>query len=645
MLSLSLVAVTLSAIGLSCATPPLHSRNVVHEKRTSEPASWSRSRKLESDVVLPMRFGLKQSNVDRLEEFLMDVSHPESPNYGMHWTADQVADTFAPSTDTIDTVREWLHSAGFDSERVKLSASKGWLQLNASVAEVERLLEAEYHVYGHQSGAEHIACNSYSVPAHIQEHIEVILPTVNFDAKIAPRSEPTSVVNGAARQVGAPTPGTHVMTDGRHPKPVPPGSNSLSMCDQQITPDCLRALYNFHYTPVATYENSYGIVEYTPQAFLQSDLDLFFRNFSPSIEIKTPKLISIDGGVAQTTNQSFDLNGESNLDLQYGMALVASQQVTLYQTGDLVEGASFNNLLDALDASYCTFEGGDDPTQDGIYPDNQPGGFKGKESCGIAKPANVISTSYGSQEPDMTAAYQIRQCNEYGKLGMMGVTIVYSSGDNGVAGNGAMCIDPATGQESSNGTQFNPGFPVNCPFVTAVGATQINPGSTVNDPESACEQVIFSGGGFSNIFATPSYQKSHVQSFLKNHPPPYSAAQFNNSGKARGYPDLSANGANYVIAVEGQFSLVFGTSASAPVVGAMITAINDARIHIGKKPVGFINPTIYSPLFSIAFNDIRMGGNQGCGTPGFTSVEGWDPVTGLGTPKFDILKDLWLALP
>ena len=47
----------------------------------------------------------------------------------------------------------------------------------------------------------------------------------------------------------------------------------------------------------------------------------------------------------------------------------------------------------------------------------------------------------------MTAAYQIRQCNEYGKLGMMGVTILYSSGDNGVAGFGGLCIDPATGEK------------------------------------------------------------------------------------------------------------------------------------------------------------------------------------------------------
>jgi hypothetical protein len=41
--------------------------------------------------------------------------------------------------------------------------------------------------------------------------------------------------------------------------------------------------------------------------------------------------------------------------------LVYPQKVTLYQVGDLVEGASFNNFLDAIDGSYCTSGGGDDP--------------------------------------------------------------------------------------------------------------------------------------------------------------------------------------------------------------------------------------------------------------------------------------------
>lgn len=35
------------------------------------------------------------------------------------------------------------------------------------------------------------------------------------------------------------------------------------------------------------------------------------------------------------------------------MALVAPNPVTLYQVGDLTEGASFNNFLDALDSSFC----------------------------------------------------------------------------------------------------------------------------------------------------------------------------------------------------------------------------------------------------------------------------------------------------
>lgn len=42
--------------------------------------------------------------------------------------------------------------------------------------------------------------------------------------------------------------------------------------------------------------------------------------------------------------------------------------------------------------------------------------------------------------------------------------------------------------------------------------------------------------------------------------------------------------ANYVVAVNGQFQSVFGTSASAPVIAAMISNINDARLAMGKKP-------------------------------------------------------------
>lgn len=63
-----------------------------------------------------------------------------------------------------------------------------------------------------------------------------------------------------------------------------------------------------------------------------------------------------------------------------------------------------------------------------------------------------------------------------------------------------------------------------------MGATQVNPGAKVTDPEGACEQVIFSGGGFSNYFGIPDYQKKAVADYLSAHKPPYSPDVWNATG-------------------------------------------------------------------------------------------------------------------
>jgi tripeptidyl-peptidase-1 len=237
------------------------------------------------------------------------------------------------------------------------------------------------------------------------------------------------------------------------------------------------------------------------------------------------------------------------------------------------------------------------------------------------------------------------------KLGMMGVSVLYSSGDYGVSGNGGECIagpgPDAPYQDQSLGGRFNPSFPGTCPYITSVGATQVKPGTNIlttptSSTEQACETVIYSGGGFSNVFPMPSYQSAAVKSYFKNHLPPYTSAQYNNSQQTRGFPDISANGANYVVAVDGSWALVYGTSASSPTLGSVITLINEARIDIGKSSVGFINPVAYANPG--IFNDITLGGNQGCNTPGFSAVQGWDPVTGLGTPNFPKMLATFLAL-
>lgn len=85
----------------------------------------------------------------------------------------------------------------------------------------------------------------------------------------------------------------------------------------------------------------------------------------------------------------------------------------------------------------------------------------------------------------------------------------------------------------------------------------------------------------------------------------------------------------------------------------MITLLNDARIEAKKAPLGFLNPWLYSNAAS-ALNDVTVGGSTGCdgnarfggaanGGPvvpyaSWNATQGWDPVTGLGTPNFEAMK-------
>jgi tripeptidyl-peptidase I len=62
----------------------------------------------------------------------------------------------------------------------------------------------------------------------------------------------------------------------------------------------------------------------------------------------------------------------------------------------------------------------------------------------------------------------------------------------------------------------------------------------------------YSGGGFSNVFTMPSYQHDAVTNYLTKYKPPYNATRYNNTGKARGFPDVSALGRNLATVYLGQ---------------------------------------------------------------------------------------------
>jgi len=203
--------------------------------------------------------------------------------------------------------------------------------------------------------------------------------------------------------------------------------------------------------------------------------------------------------------------------------------------------------------------------------------------------------------------------------------VLFSSGDAGVgAGN-------CSSNDGKNKVIFLPAFPASCPFVTTVG------GTTGLSPEQA---VAFSGGGFSNYFSQPSYQSQAVTTFLGTLGNGTYAGLYNPSGRA--YPDVAAHGVNFQVVVGDKIYSVGGTSASSPAFASVISLLNDALLAAGRSPLGFLNPWLYSKA-SPGLNDIVGGTNPGCGTDGFTAVKGWDPVTGLGTPNFGLLKDLVLS--
>src|SRR5262249_55322279 len=101
----------------------------------------------------------------------------------------------------------------------------------------------------------------------------------------------------------------------------------------------------------------------------------------------------------------------------------------------------------------------------------------------------------------------------------------------------------------------------------------------------------------------------------------------NPGGKVgRGVPDVAANAdaeTGYRIRVDGLDTVSGGTSAVAPLWAGLIALVNQHR----KKPLGFLNAALYA-LKAGAFNDITSGSNGA-----YSAKPGWDPCTGLGTPR------------
>lgn len=128
-------------------------------------------------------------------------------------------------------------------------------------------------------------------------------------------------------------------------------------------------------------------------------------------------------------------------------------------------------------------------------------------------PALVQSISWEVPEDPAFSLYNSYWSTAIAKLGAMGITVLVASGDSGVFEDGASFTSASQCNSTGSPRVFQPAFPSTSPYVVSVGATM---GPEWGMGEMACstdfgQSVITTGGGYSNLFPTPTFQQAAVE--------------------------------------------------------------------------------------------------------------------------------------
>lgn len=568
------------------------------------PRTWTQVRRPDADHKIALRIGLKQGSFAELERQLYEVSDPDHHRYGQHLKAQDVHKLLEPANETMDLVHQWLAEYGLDESQLGYTPARDWITVTLPVADVEEMLDTKYAVYRHDDGSELVRTPEWSLPLHLHDHIDTIQPT-NSWFRVKP--------NAYALKV-------ETLEDQKPTLKMYTNASVSDVCVwDAVTPTCLRTLYEtIDYETQSNDTNIMGLCDYLGQTNNRNDTSKFLSEYRPEAKSGAYdfEFVSIANG---TTEQVYteemikeQAGVEGNLDVQSMLGVGWPTKLIAYTVGGSPpfqsDKATTNNTNEPylvwLDALLST-------------PDSS-----------LAK---VISTSYDDSEQTVPYSYASRVCNDMAQLGARGVSLFYASGDSGVGSSGN-CV----ANDGKNTTSFLPQFPSSCPFITSVGATMNFTPEVVAYTRSG----YASGGGFSRYFSRPAYQDGIVDKYVESMGDKY-AEYYNKEG--RGYPDLAAQGYMYTEVWNNRNILVSGTSAATPTITAIFALVNDALIAAGKNTMGFLNPWLYKKGYK-AFNDITSGSAAGCSEiadgRGFPAQEGWDAVTGFGTPRFKSILDV-----
>ena len=360
------------------------------------------------------------------------------------------------------------------------------------------------------------------------------------------------------------------------------GTDPRAVSSPSFNPTDLAGIYQFP-TGVTGAGETIGIIE-LGGGFNQPDLDAYFSqlNVSPAPSVTA---ISVDGGNNQPTGDPSSADGEVELDIEVAGSTAPGANQKVFFGPNTTQG-----FLDAISQAVH------DPT------------------------VTLISISWGQAESEWAQQALTTYDQTFQDAATLGKTVFVAAGDNG----------------SSDGVtdgQNHVDFPASSPFVVACGGTTLQASNGQITSETAWNEQASgngaTGGGVSNFFALPSYQQS------SNVP----AATTSTGG--RGVPDVAADAdpeTGYNVLIDGQNTVIGGTSAVAPLYAGLFALINQTLVAQGKERAGLVQPVLYAN--GQGFQDITQGNNGA-----FSAGPGWDATTGLGSPNGQQILAAFLAPP
>jgi subtilase family serine protease len=632
-----IAAFLLVLVAVATASSLIDSEHVPIYQRSGAPkkSKWSLSHRAESHLPVTFTLALKQRNVQLLEQLLLEDADPLSPNYGQHLTHERVLEIVAPEKMVQRKVIRWIKeaAAAYGPQNLfELINHQDSIQVKATVEFVEKLFKTNMHVFINKKN--HVAIikhmGTLSIPQELVTHIELVtgitelpptnIPFLNFGVQKKESATKKQAQDNLCN--------------------VPYNLRNLYGVPQTLTVTNPNATQSIYAEVSAGTQEGFGI---------GSVADFEHANNLP----KNP--ITCVLGTGSNWYYANDTDTEAQLDTQMmqGMAPGAKTcfYIMDYGNGWMYEFANYvfhvPNAPLVVSMSY--------------------GWFEVEQCMNFTDGVTFVGNCTWLHIPN-SQVYVNRTNIEFVKLGLVGHTLLAASGDDGTAGGH---------QSEDNCATMGPIYPSSSPWVLSIGATSIEASnSTVEEFDIAqppiCTNTFYqcqcttstneqpalgsntagfdTGGGFSIHLAQPSYQTKAVQAYLKSGVTLPNANLFNPNN--RGFPDISACGDQICLLDPGTpCSFVGGTSASTPLIGSLVTLLNQDRLNAGKKPLGFINPLIYQMYYSnptkYFYNGFNQGNNAGECDPshGFNAYPGWNPLTGCGSPHFTAIRAYVAALP